>query len=649
MKSVRLILFLWEEWGIHLLVTGSLACQITLAIFANHRKHTTSIIVRGVIFAAYFLSSSNAALALTKLIVLQTNGPERPDYVTQLKGLLAPLLLMLLGYPDSIAAYSFDDSRLSSRDVLNLLVSVGFVIWIMIRCWHSSSPVGFLYFPLFTAGIMRSAAMVWALLSVHGTLRSRISAKGIFHKEPVGEFFGSPNRTRWSREQQIILKAYHRFDCLKPHIVNWLYHPESLVESRLTVERNLAFITTEFELGFMYDVLYTKLPILFKPLSLICRFISFFCLVSALCGFAIIFKNAFLIDIYIAYTYAMLMGVTVLEGYQIVLQPFSAWAIVVISHHQRNRLWSTRLLKFLVERYMNRKRWSNSVGQLDLFDPRLYDEWTWSIGRILKHLGKKEMTWRRYRIHSRLMIPSSLKELLVEDMEKLNVIRGRKPFTEYGKRTLEAWKLSSDAGWTQEALEVLEGSISTTFDKSIIVWHMATKICLSEPDSSPNCKGSKLLSKYMMYLLALHPHVLSLLNTIELDCACDILKLFLRYRDRNEALRTLSSEETVLEPILDQKGTIINREWHPLLEAQKLAATLKGKDNKWQIVSSIWVEMLCYAAYNCQLHYHTELLRQGGELITHVWLLLMHHTDKYTQTPKNKPAEETKGKSQSEW
>ncbi|KAF8029452.1 hypothetical protein BT93_E1994 [Corymbia citriodora subsp. variegata] len=593
----------------------------------------TSIIIRYIILAAYLLSSYIANIALGEFTCVQIHNSDRPEYTTKLKGLLAPLLLMQLGNPDSITAYSVEDNRLIVRQMLSLFVRVVFVIWILIRCWDSSSAIPFLYFPLFAAGILRFVGAVWALKSVYWE-RPSISATDIFEEETVSEFY-KRERPRWSKEQKIILKAYHRFNCLKPHIVNWLYHPESLSIYRLTVSRDSAFITTEVELGFMYDVLYTKRPILCKPLGLIGRFTSFFCLVSALCGFALIFKNVFFIDMYVTYTYLLLIGFTALEGYQIVLQPFSAWAIVAMSHHQRNCPMLTRLLRFLVRRYMKRKRWSNSVGQLDLSDHRLYADWPRPIRTIFRCLGKKQVTLRRHWIHSRVEIPRFLKELLVENIEKFDAIRRHKPFTERGNWTLEAHELSSDVEWTQEALEVLEKSISITFDKSIIIWHMATNICLlSEPDESPNCKGSKLLSNYMIYLLALRPYTLSLTTAnVTLEHACAILKPFLRYRGRDEALATLSAEETVLKPSLDQMGSIITREWHVLSDAQELAATLKGKDNKWQIISSIWVEMLCYSAYGCQVYHHMKLLRLGGELITHAWLLLMHETDKYTHTP----------------
>lgn len=41
-------------------------------------------------------------------------------------------------------------------------------------------------------------------------------------------------------------------------------------------------------------------------------------------------------------------------------------------------------------------------------------------------------------------------------------------------------------------------------------------------------------------------------------------------------------------------------------------------------MGSMWVEMLCYAAMKCPWNNHIQGLRNGGEFLTHVWLLLMH-------------------------
>ena len=47
-------------------------------------------------------------------------------------------------------------------------------------------------------------------------------------------------------------------------------------------------------------------------------------------------------------------------------------------------------------------------------------------------------------------------------------------------------------------------------------------------------------------------------------------------------------------------------------------------ERKWENICQVWVEMLSYAASQCKWNYHARRLRQGGELITHVWLLMAH-------------------------
>ena len=45
---------------------------------------------------------------------------------------------------------------------------------------------------------------------------------------------------------------------------------------------------------------------------------------------------------------------------------------------------------------------------------------------------------------------------------------------------------------------------------------------------------------------------------------------------------------------------------------------------KWMMVSHVWVEMLCHAASHCGWIQHGQQLRRGGELLTHVCLLMSH-------------------------
>ena len=147
---------------------------------------------------------------------------------------------------------------------------------------------------------------------------------------------------------------------------------------------------------------------------------------------------------------------------------------------------------------------------------------------------------------------------------------------------------------------------------------------------------SKLLSNYMMSLLALRPHMLGITTaSITFQHACTKLMALLKagspvIREEGEACSILRTEELPQESNLDRNGeTLVTSKWYMLRDAQRLARNLMDKEDRWKIMSSVWMEMLSFAANNCPLDNHADQLRRGGGLITHIWLLLAHKTDKF--------------------
>ncbi|KAJ6875995.1 hypothetical protein NC652_035382 [Populus alba x Populus x berolinensis] len=49
-----------------------------------------------------------------------------------------------------------------------------------------------------------------------------------------------------------------------------------------------------------------------------------------------------------------------------------------------------------------------------------------------------------------------------------------------------------------------------------------------------------------------------------------------------------------------------------------------GPEKRWWMINEVWVEMVAYAAAHCPWKEHTHQLRRGGELLTHVFLLMLH-------------------------
>ncbi|KAJ6741490.1 hypothetical protein OIU85_015665 [Salix viminalis] len=69
-----------------------------------------------------------------------------------------------------------------------------------------------------------------------------------------------------------------------------------------------------------------------------------------------------------------------------------------------------------------------------------------------------------------------------------------------------------------------------------------------------------------------------------------------------------------------------------LLDGCRLAMSLQSLETgngwsngkKWEMISEVWVEMLMYAATRCGWKEHADALAGGGELLTHVRLLMAH-------------------------
>ncbi|KAL8171229.1 hypothetical protein V2J09_023033 [Rumex salicifolius] len=45
---------------------------------------------------------------------------------------------------------------------------------------------------------------------------------------------------------------------------------------------------------------------------------------------------------------------------------------------------------------------------------------------------------------------------------------------------------------------------------------------------------------------------------------------------------------------------------------------------KWEVIPRVWAELLCHAAITCRPNIHAARLKEGGEFLTFVWLLMVH-------------------------
>lgn len=168
-----------------------------------------------------------------------------------------------------------------------------------------------------------------------------------------------------------------------------------------------AFKLIEVELGFMFDVLFTKVMTTVCPRPrVILRFITFLSSVSALVVFSSMTRNSHTyskIDIIVSYL--LLFGATVLEIYSAILMLFSEWGMLWLSDQRKpladsisRVICSSRLLSF----FSKNKRWKASIAQ---YEPKNSRE------SPCKHLPK---IFRTGNIQSLEVVGGDLKELTFE-------------------------------------------------------------------------------------------------------------------------------------------------------------------------------------------------------------------------------------------
>lgn len=97
---------------------------------------------------------------------------------------------------------------------------------------------------------------------------------------------------------------------------------------------------------------------------------------------------------------------------------------------------------------------------------------------------------------------------------------------------------------------------------------------------------------------------------------CDTLQTIYR-RLKREGRKVEESEKENPE---NNKNTIMRLSaWLGNILVEKL-----DEEARWEALAGVWADLLVYMAPNSNVESHRRCLATGGELITHVWILLYH-------------------------
>lgn len=653
------------------MVLLSLVLQSVLNLMGSRRRYSTKIWFRFVPWLAYLLADWVAGVSLSLISNFRDDDSANPDYI--IIAFWATLLLLHLGGQDPITAYSLEDNELWWRNFVVLSGQVVVACYIFLNAW-SGNELNVLSIPMLFAGIIKFRERIWALMCASSEhfrksmlpspdpgpnyarymdeYRSKkaegfkVSSARINEAPTVGHHLHTVPANTFIPDAANLQDAYYFFQIFKRLFADLILSAHDIVNSQFFFQNRPyeeVFTVIEIELGFMYDLFYTKAVVSYSAVGGILRLLSFSCVLAVLARFSIIEKHGYSSkDVNI--TFILLAGAIIHEICAVCLLLRSDWTMLWLTKQKNG---AANLLYQAISSIppSKKKRWSNQIAQYNLITDCLKDKP--AKCSLLKKVLSFYNDLRQKYFHKKISIPNELKELIFKQLLQKSTVDSdvsacKKLCSERGRWVLKNKRCLDKLGWSVE---------STEFDQSILLWHIATDLCYysdlndnssnSELDENSNpvrhlisTEISKLLSGYMLHILVMCPFMLpNGIGQIRFQDTCAEAIEFFKERKstvnvKKAACKALLKVSTEI-PTSQVKG---DRSKSVLFEACRLAKALQAletepnwdKQMKWELISHVWVEILSYAACQCQRNQHAQQLRRGGELLTHVWLLMAH-------------------------
>ncbi|CAL5032770.1 unnamed protein product [Urochloa decumbens] len=368
----------------------------------------------------------------------------------------------------------------------------------------------------------------------------------------------------------------------------------------------------------VYILLYTRVNVAVSRIGYLFRFITFSLAIATIGLFNRSNKDGYPKDDVVV-TRILLHCILVLEllsffNICLIFSPLRLWP----ASSMLNKMVSQQSIMACAAR-RKRPTWLLSLAALVRCDAYLNQQWyitqTPAYDRIMAAVVDHVMAgWREF-IHDQ------------DSYMCFNSLRGQ-------------WAIDSKVG-RQEIeevhkilLDVLRGSIATSFDQSVLLWHIATEICFHCRSGGGDITAAQQLSLeisgYMMKLLSTRPEMLMLGSRQKIfSIALDDIEFMARHGEiaGSDAQGQRELARGILRTV--QHPWVYDNCVGPLIPgACDIAVALMGlqleEKDMWDMVQGVWVEMLCYSASRCHGYLHARSIGEGGETLTRVWLLLCY-------------------------
>ncbi|KAL3752843.1 hypothetical protein ACJRO7_000271 [Eucalyptus globulus] len=677
---------LWNEWNIRGFVILSLSLQTFLILFAPLRKKTTNPLIHFLLWLSYLMADWVATFGIGLVSHNQGNSPTRSIEVNEtLQAFWASFLLLHLGGPDTIIAFSLEDSSLWRRHLLNFIFQVIAAIYVFVRIFPSNKLLMIPTILVFLAGVIKSAERTLALyFSGLPRLRERMDP---WWQSNIGQFEGfvyghknegnkySDGKEAYLAECILVKYAYGFFHISKVFLGDLIFEQRQREISctyfhRVSAVDALRVIS--IELQFMFEILHTKALTIRSKWSYIFRFISFTNVVVAFIMFNHSKKHP-LHKLDVEITYSLLFGGIVLDVIALFMLFSSDWAVAKIfwwepRSSQLNSVFHKLVSAISTMDHLRKPRFTlceaepNASVAYEMLDtPLIFRRWSESVSACnVLSMSLKESPRKIYKrgrgwaiialskisscslkiIDFILLVEEAIAKACARDGKNRKISNTRfvskNPFVKELwvfifdelkckckevnniEKVKEMFEARGDLFLKSRSEEIdchhlLRYITKLNYDDSILMWHHATEIWYNKEKEVRDNKRefSKILSDYMLYLLLNQSNVMSAVAGVAQTTLGEMLQELDDYRG-NRAINL----ETLCRELFGTAGSrsII----HLAKEIEKL------KERKWEVISGVWVEMLSYAAIHIKGEAHMQVLSKGGELLTFVWLLMVH-------------------------
>ncbi|KAI4318092.1 hypothetical protein L6164_025900 [Bauhinia variegata] len=391
------------------------------------------------------------------------------------------------------------------------------------------------------------------------------------------------------------------------------------------------------ELSFAYNMFYSKDVVIDKLwciASWLLRFISFFSIITAGILFVCVERHK-PVKIDKAITITLLLKAVVLECGSFVVSLLSIDTLVMVAHRP-GWIWKKLVsMNIACQNYLAPR---TKVGQFNLLSYSSTDRKSWNFLKSLLEIFDFKEFIDNCRFNKYVSLDNNRITLRFDEVSTMRTnapqVEELNHFCLIGDKIINELKeeITTDA----VGQDNLTRFSRTSFEERLLIYHVATELYYDwqanqgneiQPEegnpSSPEqgnvsvedkmfLKASKILSDYMLYLLVAHPSLLLPVLTPELrsyrDTRATTVRFFHDYccQDEDnpyEAMRTNYTRFSGTTDGVKYRNSVV-------LDGIKVSNYVisRRKNDTGRLLCQLWLEMLCFAASQCNGQSHAKQL-----------------------------------------